>query len=110
MAGVSVFCIQLANHQKVKCLGIVKGLEVEAYAKKRMVNFYFMPADLGSYCIILGRPWLRTMNTVQDCRHKTISLGKKNSGRNFLDMGSRIPLDEELEYESKSSDEDSSQF
>ena len=28
VAGVSGFCIQLTNHQKVKCLGVVRGLEV----------------------------------------------------------------------------------
>ena len=34
VAGVSGFCIRLANHQKVKCLGVVRDLEVEAYAVK----------------------------------------------------------------------------
>ena len=56
----------MANHQKVKCLGIVKSLEVEAYAVKAVVDFHVMPAALGAYPIILGRPWLRAVNAVQD--------------------------------------------
>ena len=62
MARVSRFCIQLANHQKVKCLGIVKGLEVEAYAVKIMVDFHVMLIGLRAYPIILGRPWLHVVN------------------------------------------------
>ena len=46
--GVSRFCIQLANHQKVKCLGVVKSLEVEAYAVKAVVDFHVMLAGLGA--------------------------------------------------------------
>ena len=44
VAGVSGFRIRLANHQKVKCLGIVKSLEVEAYIVKIVVDFHVMPA------------------------------------------------------------------
>ena len=54
VAGVSGFCIRLANHQKVKCLlGVVKSLEVEAYIVKTVVDFHVMPAGLGAYPIIL---------------------------------------------------------
>ena len=66
VAGVSGFCIRLANHQKVKCLGVVRDLEVEAYAVKTVVDFHVMPAGLGAYPIILGRPWLRAVSAVQD--------------------------------------------
>ena len=68
VTGVSGFRIRLANHQKVKCVGMVKSLEVEAYAVKTLVDFHVMPAGLGAYPIILGRPWLRALNAVQDWR------------------------------------------
>ena len=57
VAGVSGFRIRLANHQKVKCLGVVKSLEIEAYAVKSVVDFHVMPIGLGAYSILLGRPW-----------------------------------------------------
>ena len=106
MTGVSGFCIRLANHQKVKCVCMVKSLEVEAYAVKTLVDFHVMPAGLGAYPIILGRPWLRAINAVRDWRRGTISLGGKIGGRRLYDMGSRKLLDEELEDEDESSDED----
>ena len=56
VVGMSNFCIRLENHQKVKCLGVVKDLEVEAYAVKTIVDSHVMLAELGAYPIILGRP------------------------------------------------------
>ena len=44
LAGLSRFRIQLANHQKVKCLGVVKSLEIEAYAVKSVVDLQVMLA------------------------------------------------------------------
>ena len=74
VAGVSGFCIRLANHQKVKCLGIVKSLEVEVYTVKTVVDFHVMPVGLGAYPIILGRPWLRVVSAIQDWRGMVQSL------------------------------------
>ena len=108
ITGVSGFCIQLANHQKVKCLGIVKSLEVEAYAVKAVVDFHVMPAGLGAYPIILGRPWLRSVSAIQDWRRGTISLCGRTGGRKLFDMDSRKPLDEDHEDDDESTDEDSS--
>ena len=68
VAGVFGFCIRLANHPKVKCLGVVRDLEVEAYAVKTMVDFHVMLVGLGAYPIILGRPCLHAVNTIQDWR------------------------------------------
>ena len=68
VGGVSDFRIRLANRQKVKCLGVVRDLEVEAYAVKTVVDFHVMPARLGAYPIILGRPWLCAVSAVQDWR------------------------------------------
>ena len=62
-------CIRLAHHQKVKCLGMVKSLEIEAYAVESIVDFHVMPAGLGAYPIILGklgRPWLCAVNAIQN--------------------------------------------
>ena len=40
VARVFGFYIRLAKYQKVKCLGVVRDLEVEAYAMKTVVDFY----------------------------------------------------------------------
>ena len=95
IAGVSGFRIRLANHQKVKCLGIVKSLEVEAYAMKAVVDFYVMLAGLGAYPIILGRPGLQSI--IANWRCRTISLCGRIGGRKLFDVDSRNPLDEDLE-------------
>ena len=46
VARASRFRIRMANHQKVKCLGVVKDLEIKAYDVKMMVNFHVMLASL----------------------------------------------------------------
>ncbi|RYA73815.1 hypothetical protein DD595_24815, partial [Enterobacter cloacae complex sp. 4DZ3-17B2] len=108
VAGVSGFRIRLANHQKVKCLGVVKSLEVEAYDAKAVVDFHVMPAGLGAYPIILGRPWLRVVGAVQDWRHGTISLYGKTGTKKLYNMDTRKRLEELYEDEDEFSDEDSS--
>ena len=107
VAGVSGFRIRLANHQKVKCLGVVKSLEIEAYGVKTMCDFHVMPAGLGAYPIILGRPWLRAVNAVQNWKRGTISLSGKAGITKLYNMGSK-KLIEEFEDEDESSEEDSS--
>ena len=108
VAGVSGFRIRLANHQKVKCLGVVRDLEVEAYAVKTVVDFHVMPAGLGAYPIILGKPWLRAVSAVQDWRRGTISVHGKTGDKKLFDMDSRKPLSESSEDEEYSSDEEPS--
>ena len=75
VAGVFGFCIQLANHQKVKCLEIVKSLEAKAYSVKVVV----MPARLGVCPIILGRPWLHAVNVMYGAQFNLIILPPKNA-------------------------------
>ena len=75
---------------------------------KTLVDFHVMPVGLGAYPIILGRPWLRVVNAIQDWRRGTISLGGKTSGRRLFDMDSRKALDEDFEDDDESTDEDSS--
>lgn len=108
VTGVSGFRIRLANHQKVKCLGVVKSLEIEAYAVKALVDFHVMPAGLGAYPIILGRPWLRAVGAVQDWKRGTICLSGKAGGKKLFDMHTKRALEEGLEDEEESSEEDSS--
>ena len=105
VARVFGFCIQLANHQKVKCLGVVKSLEIEAYAVK---DFHVMPAGLGAYPIILGRPGLRAVNAVQNWKHETISLCGSTREKKVFDMSSQKPLNDWYEGGEESSSEDSS--
>ena len=108
VARVSRFCIQLAHHQKVKCLGVVKSLEIEAYAVKSVVDFHVMPAGLGAYPIILGRPWLRAVNAIQNWKHGTISLCGSTGEKKVFDMSSQKPLNDWYEGGEESSSEDSS--
>ena len=108
VSGVSGFRIRMANHQKVKCLGVVKDLEVEAYHIKTMVDFHVMPAGLGAYRIILGRPWLRAVRAVQDWRSGTISLYGKTGVKKSFNMDGRKPVSEDFEDGDDSSSEGSS--
>ena len=64
IAGHFGFKIRMANDQTVKCLGMVKNLEVEVFSVKALVNCHVMPADLGAFPIILGRPWLRAVGAI----------------------------------------------
>ena len=54
IVGNSGFHIRMANHQKIKCLGVVEDLEIEVFDVKALVNFHVMPAGFGAYPIILG--------------------------------------------------------
>ena len=105
---VSGFRIRLANHQKIKCLGIVKGLEMEAYGVKTVSDFHVMSAGLGAFAVILGRPWLRAVHAVQDWKRGTISLSGKSGSKKICDMDARKPKHEDIEDEDESSEEESS--
>lgn len=49
-------CVRLANNAKVKCLGLIKNLEVKVFGQKSLLlDFHVMPAGVGAYPIILGR-------------------------------------------------------
>ncbi|MCO5587631.1 hypothetical protein L7F22_041580 [Adiantum nelumboides] len=91
---------------KIKFFGVVKSLEVEAYDAKAVVNFHVMPAGLGAYPIILGRPWLHAMGAVQDWRYGTISLYGKTGAKKLYNINTRKVLEEPCEDEDESSDED----
>jgi len=60
------FCIRLANQSKVKCLGIIKNIEVEVFDAKNIINCYVMLEGIGSLHIILRRPCLQATRVIQD--------------------------------------------
>ena len=74
---------------------------------KVVVDFHVMLVGLGASPIILGRPWLQSINAVQDWRCKTISLCGRTGKRKLFNMDSRKPLNEYLEDDDDSTDEDS---
>ncbi|MCO5555449.1 hypothetical protein L7F22_008994 [Adiantum nelumboides] len=102
--GSSGFRIRLANHAKVKCLGLIKNLEVEVFSVKAMVNFHVMPAGLGAFPLILGRPWLRAVGAVQDWGKGTISVYGKKGEKLVFDMTTKQPLELEDMSENDESD------
>lgn len=57
IVGNSGFHIRMAKHQKVKCLGVIKDLEIEVFDVKALLNIDVMRAGLGVYPIIVGQSW-----------------------------------------------------
>ena len=45
---------------------MVQDLELEVIGVKAQVSLHVMPAGLGAFPIILGRPWLRAVGAIQD--------------------------------------------
>lgn len=105
IAGNSGFHIRRANHQKVKCLGVVEDLEIEVFDVKAMVSFHVMPVGLGAYPIIFGRPWLRAVGAVQDWEKGVITLSNKKGRKKRYDMESQKPIEDEKESEEEDSTE-----
>ena len=62
----SCFRIQMANHAKVKSLGMVEGLDVEVFSVNCKVDYHVMPVGLGAYPLTLGRPWLQKVGAIQN--------------------------------------------
>lgn len=109
ITGHSGFKIRMANHQKVKCLGMVQDLELEVFNVKALVNCHVMPAGMGAFPIILGRPWLRAVGAIQDWRKGVIIVRNKRGDVKKFEMESRQHvLDEDDEEQEEVKDEDSS--
>ena len=88
IVGNSRFCIRMANHQKVKCLGIVQNLEIEVFEVKSLENSHVILVGLGDFPIILGGPWLRGVGDIQYWRRGVITLyNKKGDKKWFHKMG-----------------------
>ena len=58
--------VKMAENSKAKCLGMVRGLKVNALGVKQDIDFYVMSSKGNGYPIILGRPWLMKMRAKQD--------------------------------------------
>ncbi|MCO5586756.1 hypothetical protein L7F22_040698 [Adiantum nelumboides] len=86
------FWIRIANHAKVKCLGMIKNLEVKVFNVKVIVNFHVMPAGLGAFPLILERPWLRAVGAVQDWGKGTIYVYGKKGEKRVFDMTTKQPM------------------
>ena len=76
----SGFRIRLANQARVKCLGIIKDMEVEVLNVKTLIDCHVMPAGIGAFPLILGRPWLQATRAIQDWGCGTIPLYSKKGG------------------------------
>ena len=75
---------------------------------KTLVDFHVMPAGLGAFPMILGRPWLQSICAIQDWRCDTINVYGKTSRNRTFDMRGKVSLDEEFEDGEDSSDKESS--
>lgn len=106
ISGHPGFKIRMANHQKVKCLGVVQDLEVEVFHVKALVTCHVMPAGLGAFPLILGRPWLRVVGAVQDWKKGIITLQNKKGNNKKYDMGSRKLIKDDEDEEERDEDED----
>ena len=61
-----MFSVRMANSTCVKCLGVIHDLEMNVLGQKSIMDMHVMPARLGAYPIILGRPWLIAIRSRQD--------------------------------------------
>ncbi|MCO5570329.1 hypothetical protein L7F22_024048 [Adiantum nelumboides] len=93
----SGLCIKLANQTRVRCLGIIKDLEVEVFDVKVLVNCHVMPAGIGAFPLILGRPWLQATKAVQDRDHGTITLYNRSGDKKKFDMATKQYLDADFD-------------
>ncbi|MCO5557881.1 hypothetical protein L7F22_011453 [Adiantum nelumboides] len=93
----SGFRIKLANQSRVRCLGIIKNLEVEVFYVKALVNCHVMPAGIGAFPLILGRPWLQATKAVQDWGHGTITLYNRSGDKKKFDMATKQSLDADFD-------------
>ena len=95
--GSSDFKLRLANHAKVRCLGRCMNVPVTVYGVTYNVNCHIMPAGMGAYPLILGRPWLRQVGAIQNWKEGIITVhNRKRKARQF-DMHSRRKLEEDSE-------------
>ena len=87
--GSSDFKLRLANHAKVKCLGRCMNVLVTVYGVTCNVNCHIMPAGLGAYPLILGRPWLRQVGAIQNWKEGIIIVHNKRGKARQFDMQSK---------------------
>lgn len=79
----SSFHIRMANHSKVKTLGIVPNLEIEPFSVACRVDCHVMLARLGTYPLFLKRPWLRKVGAIQNWQKGIFSVHSNGKKLNF---------------------------
>ncbi|MCO5611527.1 hypothetical protein L7F22_065780 [Adiantum nelumboides] len=89
LTGKSMFSVKMANSSRVKCLGVIHDLEINVLGQWAVMDIHIMPAKLGAYPVILGRPWLIAMRSRQDWYRGCIDL--------FVDR----PKDKRIRYDMK---------
>ena len=79
--------------------GFDQKIGVDVFSVRVLVNFHVMPAGLGAFPLILGRPWLRAVGAVHDWGKGVITVYGKKGEKKVFDMTTKQPL--ELEDMSK---------
>jgi len=57
--------VKLANNSSIKCVGIIHNLKIKVFDIEVAIDMYVIPTKGEGYHIILGRPWLISMNVDQ---------------------------------------------
>ena len=82
--------MRMANHKRVKCLGIAQDFHVRVLGIDCMVDFYVMHAKENAYLVILGRPWLIAIGANQNWETGLLVVPDKARGKKVIyDMRSK---------------------
>ncbi|MCO5564443.1 hypothetical protein L7F22_018104 [Adiantum nelumboides] len=84
--------------------GHYQGFGFEVFDVKALVNCHVMPAGIGAFPLILGRPWLQATKAIQDWGHGTITLYNRSGDKQKFDMATEQSLD--ANYDEDDDDEE----
>lgn len=96
---------KLANNSSVKCVGIIRGVKVTVCSIESHVDLYVMPTKGEGYPIILGRPWLMSVNADQKWGTGTLVLKKGKPVIYDMKQGRQADLDYESSVDEESSED-----
>ena len=90
--------IKLANRDTIKPIGIVRDVEVLCGKIKYPADFLVLGSPQDSFCpIIIGRPFLNTVNARIDCEKSVVTIGLGDMSHEFnFSKFSRQHREEEL--------------
>ncbi|MCO5595239.1 hypothetical protein L7F22_049278 [Adiantum nelumboides] len=77
--------------------GHYQGLGGGGFDVKVLVNCHVMPAGIGAFPLILGRPWLQATKAIQDWGHGTITLYNRSCDKKKFDMATKQSLDADFD-------------
>lgn len=99
---------QLANRSTIKIEGVVEEITVSIDSWEYLIDFIILQtkAKLGGYPLILGIPWLVTVDAYINCRLGNITISYGNSMKNITLYPPTKPL---LEFENPLWFEDSNE-